>query len=62
MCRKYIFEKYAFRAIGKRPILQFDESEIRGIHPLRDFDVEFLFAVLHLELSNKLFITQYVPL
>ena len=28
MCRK-------FRAIGKRPFLQFDESEIRGIHPLR---------------------------
>ena len=43
MCRKYIFEKYAigiraigFRAIGKRPFLQFGESEIRGIHPLRE--------------------------
>ena len=45
MCRKYIFEKYAigireigFRAIGKRPFLQFNESEIRGIHPLRLFE------------------------
>ena len=39
MCRKYIFEKYtsnAIRAIGIRPFLQFDESEIRGIHPLRN--------------------------
>ena len=59
MCHKYIFEKYtsnAFQAIGKRPFLQFHESEIQGIHPLRF--VLYRLKIKWIWLPDLLFLSQ----